>query len=138
MPVTRSKARTQDARTPTNDPPRTPGTPVTPVPLGNMEPDPTAPAQTPVPPAPAVPPPPAPVVLPPAPAMPPPAPAAPPPVPAVQPPVPVVQPTDPVLDHALCLVGFDRSRNPDHPVFQCLADGGYDTFHRLFSSILMK
>ena len=37
MPVTRSKARSQDARTPTNDPPRPPGTPVTPVPLGNME-----------------------------------------------------------------------------------------------------
>jgi hypothetical protein len=45
---------------------------------------------------------------------------------------PPVQPTDPVLDHALGLVGFDRSRTPDHPVFQCLADGGYDSFYRLF------
>ena len=45
---------------------------------------------------------------------------------------PAVQPTDPVLVHALRLVGFDQSRTPDHPVFQCLADGGYDTFHRLF------
>ncbi len=124
MPTTRSKARSQDARTPTNDPPRPPGTPVTPVPLGNMEPDLEAPEQPPVPPPPVVPPPPAPLALPPA----PPAPS----VPVVQPPVHVLQTTDPVLDHALCLVGFDRSRNPDHPVFQCLADGGYDTFHHLF------
>ena len=133
MPVTRSKGRTQDARTPSNNPPRPPGTPVTPVPLGNLEADleapmatPVPPAPVPVPPAPVVPPPPAPVALPPAPAVPPPA-------PVVNPPVPAAPPgTDPVLDHALRLVGFDRSRNPDHAVFQCLADGGYDTFYRLF------
>ena len=124
MPATRSKGRTQDTRTPTTDPPRLPGTPGTPVPRGNMEPDLEAPLLTPAPPAPVVPPPPAPVVLPPAPSV---ALVAP-----VQLPVPVVQLTDPVLDHALSLVGFNRSRNPDHPVFQCLADGGYDTFHRLF------
>ena len=135
MPVTRAKSRTHDARTPTNDPPRPPGPPVTPVALGNMEPDLEAPMETPVPPAPVVvPTPPTPVAVPPAPPVAPP--VAPPPVapavPAVQPPAPVVQPTDPVLDHALRLVGFDRSHNPDHPVFQCLADGGYDTFYRLF------
>ena len=118
MPSTRSKARSLDARTPSHDPPRppgNPGTPVTPVPLGNMEPDLEAPMETPVPPAPAVLPPPAPTAL-----------------PTVQPPAPVVRITDPVLDHPLRLVGFDQSRNPDHPVFQCLADGGYDTFYRLF------
>jgi len=93
-----------DARTPTNDPPRPPGTPVTPVPLGNMEPDIEAPMETPVPP----------------------------PAPVVPTPVPDASNTDPVLDHALRLVGFDRNRNPDHAVFQCLADGGYDTFYRLF------
>ena len=138
MPTTRSKARTQDARTPTNDPPRPPGTPFTPVALGNREPDLEAPMMTPVPPVPVVPPPPAPVVLPPVPAVPAvpavpsPAPAVPTTTPAVQPPAPIVQATDPILDHALRLVGFDRARNPDHAVFKCLADGGYDTFHRLF------
>jgi len=91
-----------------------------------MGPDLEAPAQT------LVPPPPAPVALPPAPVVPPPAPTVPPSVPAVAPLIPALQNTDPVLDHALNLVGFDRSRTPDHPVFQCLADGGYDTFHRLF------
>jgi len=44
----------------------------------------------------------------------------------------VVVSTDPVLDHALRLVGFDRSVIPHHPVFQCLANGGYDTFYHLF------
>ena len=43
-----------------------------------------------------------------------------------------VQPTDPVLDHALSLVGFNHSCHPDHPVFKCLAHGGYETFNHLF------
>jgi len=81
---------------------------------------------TPVPPAPAVPPPHAPVGFTPASTM-----VL--PIHAVELPAPfVVQSTDPVLDHALCLVGFDRHHNPDHPVFQCLAQGGYDTFYHLF------
>lgn len=51
--------------------------------------------------------------------------------PVAPPPVTVHNPTDLVLDHALCLVGFDRSHTPDHPVFQCLEEGGYDNFYRL-------
>ena len=140
MPVTRAKARKQDARTPSNDPgtPRTPATPVTPVPLGNLELDLEAPLEAMVPPAPPLPSPVHAVTTPGSgsgtscPCCAPPVPAVAPPVPAVAPPAPAAPPTDPFLDHALGLVGFDRSRSPDHPVFLCLADGGYDTFHRLF------
>jgi len=53
-------------------------------------------------------------------------------------PVPVPLPgtmaaaTDRYLDHVLSLVGFDRARNPDHPVFLALAARGCTTFYDLF------